>query len=696
MRAIAAGVAALLLMPALACAEFSGAYVSIQRAFLREEFPLAVSLAEDFLQHYPQAPEAVRVSLWLALSLERLQRGPEALAVLDTLKQRLPAQHVLWPETLYWDAEISRKMQEIGRAKLAYQQLLEKYPNTTWTPQAELALGMIYMQQQAFASAITHFRDVARRFPLSAAAVDAVLFEAYCYLQSRRFDEAVTLLIPYVHRQAQARQAAQAAFYLGEALNGLKRYDEAIAAYRRAITATQASNWSVLGHFGVGWSSFQLGRCEESVAALATYRQLATHREYEVESLFAEGQCLQQLGRSDEAVQRFTTIVEQHAAHALAFDSGLVLADLQQQRGQVAAAKALLDRFRRQAPDEERQARVDVQLATVSLMEGDAPLARQLYQQVLAAPGSRLRPAALSGLGDVAVFEGDTEAAAAQYAQALRASKEPAVAAHAQYQLGRLKLQSGKTDEAIALFRKVMGSDQGTVADDARLALVVAHLKQQEAGLAQALLGNLRRQRPGTTVAARAAYYEALFALDEGDLGTVRQRCEETIARAPLSDEAVDARLLLAELEAQGNPARPLRAFLEAWYATGPLFRAQRAKLALRLGDLASRDRDYAAALRWYEAASSALPALHDEAVYHAASCFEEAQDYERALQWYQTVRQRPWQTRAQLALAKLLERQDRVAEALKIYGRMAKEAVPEAKVAKERQALLRAAQRER
>jgi tetratricopeptide (TPR) repeat protein len=673
----------------------SGNYVSIQRAFLREDFPLVAALAQEFLKQYPQAPEGVRVSLWLALSFDRLQRGVEALQVMEGLKKRLATGHALWPEALYWEAEISRKAEDIGRAKRVYQQLLEQYPNTTWTPQAELALGMIYMQQQAYPSAITHFREVARRFPLSAQAVDAVLFEAYCYLQSRRFDDAVTLLIPYVHRQAQTRQAAQAAFYLGEALNGLKRYDEAMAAYRRAVNASQPSNWSTFGHFGVGWSSYQLGRCEESVQALATYRQLATTPEYQVEALFAEGHCLQQLGRSEDARTRFRDIVEAHATHALAFESSLVLADLEQQRGQVPSARALLEQWRGKASDDAAQARVDLQLAGVSLMEGDVAEARRLYEQVSGSSAPQLRAAALAGLGDLALFQGDLPGAQARYESAMRSSQEPGLTAHAQLQLGRLKLQNGRLDEAIALFRQVMASDQSSVADDARLALVVAYMTQREQGLARALLGHIRRQRPHSTVAARAAYYEALFVLEEGEEASARRLCQETLKHAASSEEALDARLLLAEMRSRERLGQSLRAQIEGWYETENLPRGQRAKLALRLGDQASRERDYAAALRWYDAAGRALPALQSEAAYRSASCFEEGQDYERALQWYQAIEQPPWQVRAQLAMAKVLERQNRIPEALKIYARMAKEPVPEAKVAKERYALLRAAQHE-
>ena len=52
---------------------------------------------------------------------------------------------------------------------------------------------------------------------------------------------------------------------------------------------------------------------------------------------------------------------------------------------------------------------------------------------------------------------------------------------------------------------------------------------------------------------------------------------------------------------------------------------------------------------------------------------------------WYQKIEQAPWQTRGQLAAAKLLERLDRPAQARAIYERLAKEPIPEAKLIRER-----------
>ncbi|MBI3322624.1 MAG: hypothetical protein HYZ94_02970, partial [Candidatus Omnitrophica bacterium] len=134
-------------------------YTSVQSAFLREEFAQVVRVMEPLIQAMPfefDQPEAVanttRLWLWYALSLERLQRFPEALRAIDHIKAGLSTcppsavkqagVEMLWPEVLFWDGEISRKGLKLVRARLAYQRLLHEFPRSPWRAQAQLGLGL--------------------------------------------------------------------------------------------------------------------------------------------------------------------------------------------------------------------------------------------------------------------------------------------------------------------------------------------------------------------------------------------------------------------------------------------------------------------------------------------------------------------------------------------------------------------------
>jgi len=178
--------------------------------------------------------------------------------------------------------------------------------------------------------------------------------------------------------------------------------------------------------------------------------------------------------------------------------------------------------------------------------------------------------------------------------------------------------------------------------------------------------------------------------LDAGHDDAAERLCEETIARAGHTEEALDARLLLIEIMTQRDGAPAAMRRLRGMYALAGLSPRHRGRLAKRLGDLARGEQAYREAYIWYDEAASLLPALRNEAVYRIASCYEEGGDIELAMHWYRQIDEAPWRVRGQMAVAKLLERQDRLAEAGTIYRALMKEGVPEAKVAEERLADLR------
>lgn len=697
--------------------EPTGGYVTIQRAFLREEFDVVTSLAEQFLQQHPGAPEAARVWLWMALSLDRLQRTGEALNDLDRLKARLAPEDPLWAEVLFWEGEVSRMSFQMVRAKLAYQRLLERYAGSVWTSQAQMGLGLIYLHQQAFETALQHFHEVALQHAGTPAALDALLFEGLCRLRLSQFSDAANvfeLLIPQLNEPG---VTAQAAFYLGESESGLGRYEDAARAYQQSIASAEASSWAELSQFGLGWAAYKLGRCEPSVGAFERYLAHTPSGGHRTEALFTQASCFMQLGRVNDALNRFEQIVSTDPNHALALESGLILVDAYTKQEQFDLAKGLLHLLLQHHTDERSRSRVQLPLGAIALAQGNAAQARTIYRLAAESGQPAIRQAVLNGLGDVDLFLGELPTARSFYEEAIRADGDPAIgsppqnvggepsqvpprpggvgfhtprAAYAAYQIGRISLQLGKIEEAVTIFQRLLDHPDAALADDARMALAIAYLNQRREDAARQLLAGIRRQRPDSPVSARAAYYEALLALGANDEAAAKALCQETIDRSPDSEEAFDARILLVELQGRVRPAIELMEEFRRMYDTDQLPRRHRAKLAKRLGHLARSEQAYPDAIQWYQEAMRLLPLLGEEAAYRIGSCYEEGGDLPEALRWYQRSHQPPWRVRGQLAAAKLLERLERVAEAEAIYEELAREPIPEAKAIQERLAALR------
>ena len=663
-------------------------YPLIQRAFLREDFEQVTSFARIFIAGNPDAPEIGRVWLWLALSLDRLHRSQEALSEIDQLKAHLAPNHALWPEVLYWEGEMSRRLVQMSRARTAYQRLLDQYPTSTWANQARFGLGLTYLSEQAFEQAIREFHQLGFKQTGGQVATDALILEGLCYLRLERFKETVILLEPLMAQLRDQGLIAQASFYLGEAYSGLERYDEAIASYQRAVRAGKTSRWSQLAQFGLGWSYSKLDRCHESIDAFDRYLKQpeGNHR---TEALFAQGQCAMRLGKQRDALARFEQIASRDPDHPLALESGLFLIDAYRRQERFALAKELVHTLLRRQKNSAAREQLQLRLGAIGLEQGNPSQARTVFALASQSQNLITRQAALTGLGDVQMFVGDLAQAKQFYEESVRVSEQTLAAAYARYQIGRINLQLGQSDEAVNVFEALTSSEDTALADDARLSLAIAYLNRKQWDLARPVLEAIRRDRPQSTAAIRAAYYQALLAIEAQDDASAQRLCEEVIARAPEEEEALDARLLLADLRTQTASREDVFKWLQEQYRVEQLSRGHRARLAKRLGDFARSQRDYARAIHWYQEASLLLPSLSAETTYWTASCYEEAGDIELAMKWYRSINQPPWRVRGQLATAKLYEREDRTGEAKAIYVSVAETSVPEAKVAQERLARL-------
>ncbi len=679
--------------PAGAAAESSPAFVAVQRAFIQENFEQVAALAQTFLLEHPDSPETPKVWLWFVFSLDRLQRSQDALGQLEQLKRRLPSGHATWPEVLYWEGDISRRALQLTRAKLAFQQLLDRYPSSTWAVQAQLGLGLVYLQQQVFDAASRHFHVVAERQPEAPLGLEARLFEGLCQLRLGEYPQAVGIFQALLTKIQHRDSVAQAAFYLGESLTGLNRYTEAIQAYQQSLATSDRPPWGPLAQFGVGWAYYRSGQCEQAIPAFDRYLTQGV-REHQIEALFAQGSCLVQTGKDDQGLARFEQVVSLAPTHPLACDSGLAVADAYRRQERFALARELLHALLRPNLPALCRAQVQLRLGAISLAEGNTAQATTVFTLAKDGDDPMIQQGALAGLGDVQMFLGNTEEARRWYEQALARSSSGPLAAYAAYQLGRLHLQMGAVDEAVRLFRQVTAEPDSGLADEARLALVIAYLRDRHDDLAQNELDALRQQRAGRTVAGRAAYYAALLALAQGDDAEAARAAQDAAEHAAGTEEAFEAKLLLVDLDTeQAAPGERLKRF-ERLYETERLPRAQRARVAKRVGDAARAAQDCPTAVHWYEEARRLLPSLGGEAAYWTASCYEEGGDIDLAMKWYGTVLQPPWRVRGQLALAKLLEREGRMAEAVIIYNTLAAEPIPEAKSIRERLSILRATSR--
>jgi tetratricopeptide (TPR) repeat protein len=691
-------------------------YQQIQQAFLQEQFDRVIVLAPSLREELDAAARRElapgelgrrgRAWLWYALSLDRLQRSPEALAEVDRLREQLQAMAAarqvrpepaamdaftdgLWPELLFWDGEISRKAYQMMRARRAYQRVLADFPKSSWRPQAQLGLAFVLFHQQSYEDGLRQAQEVQRATLSPLIRRQARLLEGLANLQLKRFDPARMVFEDLLKTAADRPAASQMAFYVGESLSGLNRFPEASRAYLQSMEADPGSTWARLARFGLGWSVFQ--QRQYALGAEVFGVLLKGDPSWpRPEFWFAHGRCLLEIGDDAAAQQRFEALLAHTTEHPLAIEAALSLSELLERQQRVADAVALIQPLTQRALTPDQRTRLALRLGSLSLLAGQTQSAAEQFVAAADSADPQLRQAALSGQGDVRFATGDVDGAAQAYERAMAVDPKADAAAYARYQLGRVRLQQGRLVEAIDEFRAVASTADRDLSADARLALAFAYVTNHQPDLARVEVDVVRHRSPGSPQAGRAGYYLALVSVREGRVDEAVGLCRGVIERVPYSDEAVEARLLLADLSASRDSAGEALAQLRGSVAgtavgSADLTTNQRGRLAKKLGDLAEQARNYTDAIAWYEQARLLLTDRQGELDYRLASCYEEAGDFEPALARYRSIQHAPWTVRGQLAAAKLLERQQRWPEARAAYQAVAKQRVPEAKIAQER-----------
>jgi tetratricopeptide (TPR) repeat protein len=706
----------------------------MQAAFLREDFARVAALASAYPEEAPQPFTAahVRMSLWYALSLERLQRAGDALRELDGLKARLAAHpdlaeaERLAAETLFWDGEISRRAHEWLRARRAYHQLLVQTPQSIWRLPAQVGLGLVLFQQQAYDAAREQVLEPARGPIESPVAQDAVLLEGLCDLKLGRFPDAQRLFQALLAQPLTAEVRWQVMVYLSEVLAGLGRPDEALAQYQQVMTEGPASSWARLARFGIGWTHFQQQRYRESLEAFNEYvislspsarqradlpwrgrtdssdltelpkpreatapaalmwpdrpNQRGATEEAFAQLWFAQGRCLMELGDEAAALSHFDTLEQVFPEHPRSLDASLSRSELLERLDRLAEARGVAERLTRRSLTPLQHQQLQLRLGALDLAAGDVKTAQARFRSVADDHEPALRQAACNGLGDAALFLGHDEDAASWYEQAGALDARSPAGHYAAYQRGRLLLKAGRRQEAIEQFRGL--SDLW----NARVALALSYLMNGDAEAAREALRRAVQEASDSRQAARVDYYQALLAIQDGDVEEAKRLCREVSLKVPRSDEGFEAQLLLADLLAgEGSWETSLISLQPLLQAFDRLSIHRRGALALRLGHLARQAGSLAIAIRWYETAWPLIPSQQGELDYQIASCYEQGGDWVAASNRYRAIEQPPWGVRGRLAAAKLLERDAQWQDARRLYQSVVQQAVPEAKIAQER-----------
>ena len=212
-------------------------------------------------------------------------------------------------------ASVYQFNRDFAGARLHYQTLIDKYPQSTTLPNAIFQLGRGFYLETKYDDALKAFQKVADTYPDSSSAREAMSFVGSTYLRMKRYDDAVAAYKRYIDRFPDAPNPERPYLNLIDVLHEAGRHNEALdwvqqtrTRFRNDIGGTLALFAQLRIHLAqANWPAAVRDAEELSkISDLGGTRVPGGTNPAEIN--FLRAYALEQIGRTEEAVDTFLSI----------------------------------------------------------------------------------------------------------------------------------------------------------------------------------------------------------------------------------------------------------------------------------------------------------------------------------------------------------------------------------------------------
>ena len=212
-------------------------------------------------------------------------------------------------------ASVYQFNRDFAGARVHYQTLIDRYPQSGTLPNAMLQLGRGYYLELKYDDAIRHFEKIVKAYPQSQAAREAVGWLGSTYLRTKRTDDAVAAYEVLIDRFPDSPTPERPYLNIIDALHEAGRHADALNWVQQTRTRFKNDLGGTLALF----AQLRIHLAQASWAAvvrdadeLAKFSDLGGTRvpggTNAAEIAFLRAYALQQLGRTEEAVAGYLAI----------------------------------------------------------------------------------------------------------------------------------------------------------------------------------------------------------------------------------------------------------------------------------------------------------------------------------------------------------------------------------------------------
>lgn len=444
-------------------------YLLGRSQFALKRYDEAVKQLEASLQASEQWREADQAMLILGQAYLEAGQAAKAQTLLAQLLERFPESDSA-DDACYWLGEAFYRAGEAAKAVEQFRRLLDTWQESPLRAAALFQLGCALLDQQQYAPAQQAFDTLVSKHGNDPLAQQARFSRAVAHYRQGKFTEAVADLKPYLNLGLPKKEKSEARFLLGVCQVELKQYDAAIDTFRTLLADDPEYSGQANTLYQLGWALSFAGKRNEAKDAFIDMIRRFPESPLAAEAYYHVGQFLYEAKDYAQAAIAYHRAFKQAEGNnelkeKAIYKLGWCYYHQDQLDNALATFRAQTSGF----PQGTLAADALFMTGECLLKQENYAAAAQQFAQVTGRlddlSSEEFRILALLHAGQAASQLKQWPTALGLLQQCVSRDPHSPHAAAALYEQGWVQQQSGKLDEAVKLYEKVVGmTDDETAA----------------------------------------------------------------------------------------------------------------------------------------------------------------------------------------------------------------------------------------
>lgn len=411
----------------------------------------------------------------------------------------------LGKEALFWSADSNYQTRNFGQASEQYRRFINNYPDHELVGAAKYSLGWSYFMMQDFENATEPLIDFLNNYEPPSIALypyetDTQLRIGDAFFAQGNYREALN----YYNRAIGAEPGGDyAMFQVANSHYRMNRNFEAVTEFRRMLRIYPFSTLREQAQYNVAYVYLNTGNYDQAVEEFRSVISKYPDTEWAARSQYNIGDSYYNAGDYEKAIEEYRRVLEEYPRSDYIIEAidGIEFAQLS--AGEDDTSTDVLEDFIADNPTSSTADRLRFRQAENVFQSGDYEAAVREFRQYLRITNNQsLMPDAYFNMADAYLRSDNPEEAAEAYQTLVNEFPESERVAPALAELGRIHLELGNYNEAIAQFEQLAEKDSRY---------------EQEAQIG---IGNANLQL-GNVSEARQNFETVLSADDENDAARV-------------------------------------------------------------------------------------------------------------------------------------------------------------------------------